>query len=346
MHWRGDRVSGQFGTDMRIAPPFDSQLAFKNFIVAFKALLGRADPIADEDMQSFSDFALRIVLPPNPVRALDNTLDLTQALGKRFFMGCEGLDSSTGMPVVCASERPTGTGHLADGAPGFGFTCQGCHVLDAALGFFGTDGQSSFENLPQIMKVPHLRNLYTKVGMFGLAPSSNMTGPGDPATLGPQVRGFGFENDGAVDTLFHFLQAGVFTGSVSSGFASDDQRRAVEQYLLAFDTDLAPIVGQQVTLRSDNAASAGPRIDLLIERASTPFVSKILGPNATECQLVANGVKDGHAARYRLGADGKFAPEGGGGAVSDADLRASAATPGQEITYTCLPPGWADRWGR
>src|SRR5262249_24352862 len=86
MHWRGDRVSGAFGPDTRTAPPFDSNLAFMNFVVAFEGLLGRSGPIADQDMQAFTDFALKIVLPPNPVRALDNTLNAQQALGKRFFM--------------------------------------------------------------------------------------------------------------------------------------------------------------------------------------------------------------------------------------------------------------------
>src|SRR5207249_3018064 len=74
MHWRGDRVSGAFGTDTRTAPPFDSQLAFMNFIVAFPGLVGRADQIPDAEMQMFTDFALSIVIPPNPVRALDNSL--------------------------------------------------------------------------------------------------------------------------------------------------------------------------------------------------------------------------------------------------------------------------------
>lgn len=46
-----------------------------------------------------------------------------------------------------------------------GFTCEGCHTLRPDLGFFGTDGQMSFENLPQTAKVQQLRNLYTKVGM-------------------------------------------------------------------------------------------------------------------------------------------------------------------------------------
>jgi len=56
----------------------------------------------------------------------------------------------------------------------------------------------------------------------------------------------------------------------------DAMRRDVEQFLLAFDSDLAPIVGQQMTLTSTNSAAAGPRIDLLISRASASFVSKSL----------------------------------------------------------------------
>ena len=46
------------------------------------------------------------------------------------------------------------------------------------------------------------------------------------------------------------------------------ERRAeedsLEQFLLAFDSDLAPMVGQQVTLDSTNAGVAGPRIDEMI----------------------------------------------------------------------------------
>ena len=112
--------------------------------------------------------------------------------------------------------------------------------------------------------------------------------PGDNASTGAQVRGSGFQHDGSVDTIFRFLQAQVFNARTGNrvGFAGGDpQRRDVEQFLLAFDTDLAPIVGQQVTLDASNAAAVGPRIDLLIARARTPFVSKILGPGATECEL-------------------------------------------------------------
>ena len=348
MHWRGDRAVGFFGTDTHSTPPYDSTLAFKNFIVAFNSLVGLGPAFADADMQTFTNFALSIVMPPNPVRALDNSLSTAQAAGRSFFLGCDGLDSLTRQPVQCSDSSAPDGGHLADGIPGLGFTCQGCHVLNPAMGFFGTDGESSFEALPQTAKIPQLRNLYDKVGMFG-SPPNLRTNPGDNGYTGPQVRGVGFEHDGSVDTIFRFLQANVFNVSPSAGnplvgFAGGDpQRRNVEQYLLAFDSDLAPIVGQQVTLRSDNAASVGPRIDLLIARASTPFASQILGPNATECDLIARVVVAGVAKTFLLKADKAFAPDDGTAPLSDSAVRALAATPGQEVTYTCLPPGWATR---
>ena len=77
--------------------------------------------------------------------------------------------------------------------------------------------------------------------------------------------------------------------------------------MLAFDTDLAPIVGQQVTLTSTNAAVANPRIDLLIARAGTAFASPVLGGAVTECDLVVKGSIGGVA---RAGASpGRLPPE-------------------------------------
>jgi YVTN family beta-propeller protein len=348
MHWRGDRVSGFFGTDSRTAPPYDSELAFKNFIVAFNGLVGLDAQFDPDDMQRFADFALAIVMPPNPVRSLDNSLTATQRAGRKFFMGCDGLDSITGTQATCtADDISTGAGHFSDGAgiAGFGFSCEGCHTLRPADGFFGTDGQMSFEALPQTMKIPQLRNLYDKVGMFGSAanPTENT---GDNGNKGDQVRGFGFQNDANVDTLFRFLQARVFDTSQGGrvGFAGGDtQRRAVEQFLLAFDNDLAPIVGQQVTLSADNVAVAGPRVDLLIARAQAPFASKVLGPDATECDLVVRGVVAGTAKAYLLRPSGRFEPDDSGPTLTDAALRALAMTDGQELTYTCWPPGWGGR---
>lgn len=347
MHWRGDRVSGFFGTDTSPTPPYDATLAFKNFIVAFNTLVGLGPAFSSSTMQTYANFALVIAVPPNPVRALDNSLSAAQAAGRSFFLGCDGIDSLTGVPVDCADGGPPATGgHFADGVgiATLGFTCQGCHVLNPEMGFFGTDGESSFEALPQTVKIPQLRNLYDKVGMFGL-PANPFENAGDNGFTGPQVRGTGFLNDGSIDTIFRFLQANVFNPTQSGrvGFANGDtQRRDLEQFLLAFDNDLAPIVGQQVTLRTDNASAVGSRIDLLIARAQTPFVSKILGPGATECDLVARALVDGRAKAFWLQSDGTFLPNDGSPTLTDSALRALATTPGQEVTYTCLPSGWGN----
>ena len=350
MHWRGDRVDGFFGKDTRTEPPFNADLSFRNFIEAFQGLLGKEAALPASDMQAFANFALAIVPPPNPVRSLDNSLNAAQTRGRLFFMGCDGLDAGTGQTARCdANNRPLGLGHFAAGVPltGLGFTCEGCHTLNPAQGFFGTDGQFSFEALPQTMKIPHLRNLYDKVGMFGNPPVSNENNS-DNAHKGSQMRGYGFSNDGTVDTLFRFLQARVFNSAQAGrvGFSStngDNQRRDLEAFLLAFDSDHAPVVGQQVTLDASNAAAAGPRIDLLRARALTPFVSKALGGSVTECELVVRGVIGARATTFVLKSDGQYARDDAASSISDAALRDLARTPGQQLTYTCMPVGWAPR---
>src|SRR2546426_12270358 len=72
----------------------------------------------------------------------------------------------------------------------------------------------------------------------------------------------------------------------------------ISDFMHVMDSDMAPIVGQQVTLTSANAAAVNPRIDLLIQRASTPYVSKELGRNVTECDLVAQLAEGGTRRGY------------------------------------------------
>ncbi len=247
MHWRGDRANGFFGINAT-----DENLSFKNFIVAFQSLVGTVNQPTAAQMQAFTDFQLQVQLPPNPVRNLDNSLTASQARGAAFYSGSRPAD---GLDV-----------------PGIGkiigltaFTCNGCHQLDPSQGRFGTSTNASFEGIDQIFKIPQLRNMYTKVGMFGFSPVYFFNYR-DTGNMGPQVRGFGFTNQGSVDTMFTFFHAQVFNPLLNSGFPisnTDQTRRDVEQYVLAFDSDLAPIVGQQVTLNNGNAAGAGPRVTLL-----------------------------------------------------------------------------------
>ncbi len=330
MHWRGDRANGAFGVDAT-----DEVLSFNNFTVAFPGLVGSPMEPPVADMEAFTDFQLQVLLPPNPVRNLDNSLTQAQEAGRTFYFGPRAADGLN-VPIV------------GDVSTVFeGFTCKGCHELDPAQGEFGTSKDGAFEGIiSQIFKVPHLRNLYTKVGMFGAPKVDSFDAP-DTGPTGDQIRGFGFTNDGTVDTIFRFFTAAVFRPLPLSGFPlvnPDETRRDVEQFMLAFDSDLAPIVGQQVTLTSTNGDVVAPRIDLLMQRAGASFTSKVLGGTVKECDLVANVVDAGtmRGFLYDPGA-GNFVPGEGGTPISDAALRGRAATPGQEVTYTCVPPGSGPR---
>jgi DNA-binding beta-propeller fold protein YncE len=312
MHWRGDRSVGHFGSD-----PDDEELSFMNFIVAFEGLLGNDGLIADTEMEKFTAFMLDVALPPSPIRPLDNLLTGTGLDGASLF-------------------RAPGTDLSA-------LKCNQCHVLAPGAGFFGANGRRSSANQTQQFKIPHLRNVYTKVGMFGM-PEVPFLGAGNNGHQGPQIRGFGILHDGSVDTVFRFLGASMFTT------LSTLDREKLEQFMFEFPTDYAPIVGQQATLDSTNGATVGPRIDLLIARAGTCFELNGV-PDASECDLVVKGTLDGESRGW-LGR-----PPGGcdngqpllfhgdrasDPVLTDEQLRA-LATGGDRLTYTCVPPGSGTR---
>ncbi|HXB20181.1 MAG TPA: hypothetical protein VNV88_02310 [Candidatus Solibacter sp.] len=330
MHWRGDRANGAFGID-----PFDSNLSFNNFIVAFPGLLGAASQPSTADMQSFTNFQLQVIEPPSPVRHLDNSLTASQQRGRDFYLGSRPAD---GINVGPLNGVILGVN---------AFNCNGCHELDPAEGEFGTSKHASFEGvIPQIFKIPHLRNMYTKVGMFGDPKIDTFDAP-DSGFTGDQIRGFGFTNDGSIDTMFRFFTAAVFRDTVTTGFPTlggNQTRRDVEQFMLAFDTDLAPAVGQQVTLTSANSSAVGSRITLLEQRAGASFVSKSLGGSTTECDLVAKFAQGGSLKSFLFNpVAGNFVGSDGTTTLSDSALRGLAATPGQEVTFTCVPPGSGSR---
>ncbi|WP_207301139.1 hypothetical protein [Aquabacterium lacunae] len=326
MHWRGDRATGLYGNDV-----FDSNVSFLNFAPAFEGLLGMDKPMSKEEMQVFANFQLNVFLPPNPVRSLDNSLNAAQQRGKNFYTGTRASD---GIKLVNTATFQTSQ------------NCNGCHTLDPAQGYFGTSGLRTFEGVPQTVKVAHLRNLYTRVGMFG-APSMPFFSQPGTAEMGDQIRGFGFTHDGAVDTLFRFFSAIVFRNQLGAGFPSgtegDNTRKDVVEFMYAFDSDLAPVVGQQITLNSGNASAVSGRIDLLVARAKAPFVSKELGGNTTECDLVASVVEGGVRRGYFLDtASGNFV-SADGATRTLAALKALAGTAGQEVTFTATPPGSGKR---
>src|SRR4029079_5790725 len=115
MHWRGDRS----GANDPGGSQFDEDAAFKRFNVAFAGLLGRSGPLDADEMQAFTTFILQVTYPPNPIRALDNSLTPDQLAGRNKFFSPQPSDVFQ--------------------------NCNGCHVLDPAQGHFGADGMMSFE---------------------------------------------------------------------------------------------------------------------------------------------------------------------------------------------------------
>ena len=304
MHWRGDR-SGANTTGIA-ADAFDEDLSFKTFNVAFEGLLGRTGPLSAAEMQAYTDFILQIVPPPNPIRALDNSLTFDQQAGSDYYLGNFVSDQIT--------------------------NCNGCHTLAPASGLFGTNGLMSFEGAIQDLKIPQLRNMYEKVGMFGLmdVPFNNT---GDNAHKGDQIRGFGFTHDGAVDTLERFHNAVLFDFT-QSGANPTVLRKQMVQFMFAFDSNLKPVVGQQVTIIGSGTTAIRDRIDLLIARA-------VAGDNELIVKMNIAGVKRGavwNGFDFELDSTA-------GGTMSALAIRNLALTAGQEVTYTAVPLGSGNRLG-
>ena len=159
------------------------------------------------------------------------------------------------------------------------------------------------------------------------------------AHVGDQVRGFGFTHDGSTDTVFRFHNVIGFLprppGTVTpldpgNGFNLDITpaamitRRQLEQFVLVFDSNFFPVMGQQVTLTEENADVVGPRIDLLIARAALGECDLVARSNSTNGYLYSDGVfKTNQSAKKPL---------------TDARLRSKAKNK-TAVTYTCTPPG-------
>jgi hypothetical protein len=266
--------------------------------------VGRAEELPEEDMQLFTDFAMSLTPPPNPVRNLDNSLTAAQARGRDTYFNIDDI---------------TGIGG-----------CNHCHTLDPEQKQFGTGGLMSFEGagIAENFKVPHFRNAYAKVGMFG---TSGALGNGPHQ--GGQIKGFGYLHDGSIATLLDFFASPTFQFPPPARQNQAD----IVRFVMAADANMAPVVGQQVTLTAGASQAALERLDLLEDRA------RVTGP-LPECDLVARGMIDDLRYSALLRPDGRY-EDTDGGRQDSAWLRESSRRPGNAVTFTCVPPGSGTRQG-
>lgn len=293
LHWRGDRT----GLSASAGESLEEQ-AFEDFNVAFTGLLGRQNELTEQEMDAFAKYALELTYPPNPIANLDNSL--SQRMQRAYNLYNNEISDTIA-------------------------TCNDCHTIDPTRNMFGTDGTMAIEGggVEEDMKIPHLRNMYTKVGMFVRNTQQN-----DEPFLGEQIRGFGYDNSGAAGTIANFLDENVFT-------INADERLMMQELALSAPSDMNPIVGQQVTVTEANRSRSDVRnrVNLLVERA-------LVTRPVAECDLVADGIVDGSAVGWVMNVNQGFVP-------SSSDMTATTLDgvldlvigKGGTVTLTCVPPG-------
>ncbi len=342
---------------------FDEQAAFKSFNVAFPSLLGNAVQLTDADMSGFANFALQMTYPPNPVRNLDDSLTAEQQAGHDFYFNklgdggeaaSDGVHDCNGCHVLDRNGNAGSTAH-----PGFFGT-------DGRISF---EGENQIFKVPHLRNAYQKLGMYaaatasTRV-LASIIPPIN----GQPASGGPvaAVRGFGFNHDGTVGTIDEFLTSIVFlqvdgqitlsngallgpnaTGipffnSTTNPFDSTtgistqglELRQAITSFVLAFDSNMFPVVGQQVTLTAADRSSAAARIALFEARAA-----------AGDCDLIARGEIAGREHGFVLSQGAFVQDRSRAPALSDAALRALVGIATPSLTFTCVPPGSGWRLG-
>ncbi len=281
LHWRGDMTNA--------VDEFDDVTNFSGFSGAFVQLLGRASEPSPADFSAFTDFVLTLEYPPNPIKNLTDVGSASEVAGEAAFVSA-----------------PTGGGAIA---------CAPCHSLPTGTNGFTLD--SNFVDVGnQGMKIPHLRNMYDKVGAYNAG--------------GDQVSGFGFLHDGSDYSMFEFLSIAAFQ-------FSGTEKTDIENFQMTVDTGFKPIVGQQVSADDGNFNDAAviDRINLMVAQAD-------LG----NADLVVKGIVGGEPRGLVYLGGGLFQQDRAGDPnLTTLQVRSNAAAAGQEQAFTAVPVGTGTRIG-
>lgn len=336
LHWRGDR------------------LGLEEFNPAFVGLQGRPSELSAQQMQDFEDFLATLRYPPNPYRNLDNSLPTNVPLTGHKTPGKFGpagqpmpdgdavrglflyrppnlLDAQAVACVTCHT-LPTGAGpdmtlvglNLQPIAPG--------PNGERHLALVSMDGSTNVS-----LKIPHMRNLYEKLGM-------DLHGSESQA-------GFGFVHDGSVDSLERFLTAPIFS------VASLQDLADLVAFSLAFSGSDLPAGSTNVLALEppgvaslDTHAAVGRQTTLVNAASPAPGQLALIGTLLTladsgKVELVVKGRVGGEARGYLYLGGGNFQPDRAAEPMLAAAALQALAAPGSELTYTVVPVGTASRYG-
>ncbi len=339
LHWRGDR----FGLE--------------EFNGAFMGLQGDDANLTAAEMQAFEDFLATIHYPPNPFRNFDNSLPTSLPLPGHFTTGRfapagQPLPNGNAVQGMVVFRPPTAQagGMLLDAG---NVSCVTCHTFPTGGGTdhrlvggtfqpfpVGPNGERhmalvSQDGLSNVsMKIPHLRNMHEKTG-FNMTQLVN-------------TNGFGYLNDGTVDSIERFIAEPIFT------VTSDQMIANLTAFMLAFSgSDLPagstnPVVQEPPGLPSkDTHALVGRQLTITAAPAgadATTFGQMTAQADLNRVGLVAKGLWSGLPRGFTYTGSGNWITDRAAENTTTAALHAAAA-PGAAITFTVVPKGTQTRLG-
>ena len=347
-HWRGDRTG------------------IEQFNQTFMNLQGDDELLTAGEMQELENFLSSLTLPPNPFRNFDNSLPTLLPLTGHYYAGVGG---PTGQPLPPGSAVKGSSDfrnhHIIEG---FAASCNHCHSLPSGVGTNqdlsqggaelppGPDGElhhgvveTSLSETPNhSIKVPHLRNLYEKVG-FEMTQETSRSG-------------FGFLHDGSVDSLARFMSNPPFRFDIPIDGTPQQRLVGMVAFMLAFSgSDLPRPSGIPIDvegpLSKDTHTAVGTELTVDGANKTDGAVVALLGsmtgvadkapdtatPNPMAA-LVARGRQNGLARGFTYAGSGIFQSDRASQAIGTDALRLAAGT-GSEITFTVVPRGSEVRIG-
>jgi hypothetical protein len=194
------------------------------------------------------------------------------------------------------------------------FRCSDCHFNASGTGTFGFNGL-----IGQSTKVAQLRGLYKRGGR--------------KPTAGGRTAGFGYGSDGSKDDLPAFLSSMSRFNPLTA-----TEKTALESFLLAFSTGMAPAVGFARTVTAANVANSAVTQDLnlLVSQAGL-----------LKCDLVVRGTLGDrqvgfayNASTRRFDRDRRNAA-----AMTLSDLKAAVQQGGSALTFLGVTRGNGRQFG-
>ena len=269
-----------------------------NFQGAFESLNGGGG-ISNDDMQRMATFLRSVAFAPNPLQPKDREYTGTEELGLQTF----GMPPNPGVPYV------TGGNDLR---------CVSCHEANFESGsnFTGSHPFLDEELIFQVFNTGQLRGIYDKEYQ--------------------ELTGFGTHHDGAMDGVFGFLDAD-FQGLEAFDLIDQAEKNWLSDLLNAWDSGLAPLIGDQFHLDASSAADAADYLDLAELQAEPPeswldLIGtgwRLAGGDAVRVGVLYREEPGTSIWRYLLD-DGTY--------VDRSTLIAWAGAGTAEITFTAVPP--------